>query len=308
MKKTTVESVCEVLKPLVDAWLKRASKKEVQKICASLRKPEVCNAIDSLLGVGAADYLKLRLRNKVTGARSKRSDFIFRSRTGVIFGLTKVIPKFYQGWDGECPGCDVDAGLAELILRAAEIPYVKKLDKRAIRDAFKKTFRATFAEDGLSVIFYSGHGGQERDRNGDEEDGLDETLCLADGQFSDDLIYELLCEAPATQTVIFITDCCNSKTNYKAFQQMMRRAKNRTAFKGTLLHVGGCGDGEASIGTTQGGELTLALARNFSWAITFKEWIEKTQKSVKRQKVSYMAEGPRAKAVEAMTLSEILRG
>jgi hypothetical protein len=38
------------------------------------------------------------------------------------------------------------------------------------------------------VFFVSGHGGQVKDTDGDEEDGLDETLCLWDGQCADDFL------------------------------------------------------------------------------------------------------------------------
>lgn len=304
-QRGAVESVCDVLKPLVDAWLKRVNKKEVQRVCASLRKQEVCNAIDVLLGSGSADYLKSRLLNTDTGTRSRRCNIILRDRIGVIFGLTEVIPKFYRGWDGYCPGCDKDASMAEMFCKLSGIPYEIRRDKRAIRDAFKKCVRKTFGEDNVSLIYISSHGGQERDRNGDEEDGLDETICLADGQFSDDLIYNLMCEAPDTQTFIFITDCCNSGTNYKGFHANLRSVKKRTNFKGTVLHIGGCHDGESSIGLDNGGALTLGMAKCFKWDTKFIDFVHKVQCTVREQKVSYMSEGPKAKAIEQMTLAQI---
>ncbi|KAI9340176.1 caspase domain-containing protein [Zopfochytrium polystomum] len=64
---------------------------------------------------------------------------------------------------------------------------------------------------------YSGHGGQEEDDNGDEDDGMDETLLPLDfeenGQIRDDVLHEIMC-APLPQgsflTAIF--DCCHSGT------------------------------------------------------------------------------------------------
>jgi hypothetical protein len=54
------------------------------------------------------------------------------------------------------------------------------------------------AKPGESLIFhYSGHGGSQKDQDGDEEDGMDETLCPVDyataGVIVDDEVHEILC-------------------------------------------------------------------------------------------------------------------
>merc|ERR1711971_985910 len=76
-------------------------------------------------------------------------------------------------------------------------------------------------------LHYSGHGGKLRDRNGDEEDGYDETLIPLDYQTNgqirdDDLLRDLVIPMKAGVFVTSIMDCCHSGTvldlpyNFKA--------------------------------------------------------------------------------------------
>ena len=59
------------------------------------------------------------------------------------------------------------------------------IDEQATRDnmvaAFERIVRDSGPEDSV-YIHYSGHGSQVEDLNGDEEDGLDETLVPQDGR------------------------------------------------------------------------------------------------------------------------------
>lgn len=72
------------------------------------------------------------------------------------------------------------------------------------------------AQDGdYLFVHYSGHGGQVKDTDGDEEDGMDETLCPLDypsaGQITDDELHELLVQPlPEGAHLCFVADCCHS--------------------------------------------------------------------------------------------------
>jgi hypothetical protein len=74
------------------------------------------------------------------------------------------------------------------------------------------------AQPGDSLFFhYSGHGGQMPDDNGDEDDGMDETLIPVDyqtqGQIRDDTIFKLLvAPLPRGVTLVSVFDCCHSGT------------------------------------------------------------------------------------------------
>eukprot|EP01111_Echinosteliopsis_oligospora_P007249 TRINITY_DN21_c0_g3_i1.p1 TRINITY_DN21_c0_g3~~TRINITY_DN21_c0_g3_i1.p1 ORF type:complete len:372 (-),score=111.77 TRINITY_DN21_c0_g3_i1:62-1177(-) len=74
------------------------------------------------------------------------------------------------------------------------------------------------AQPGDSLWFsYSGHGGQTKDMNGDEIDGLDETILPLDyrtaGQIIDDEIFQLLAaNVPAGARLTAVMDSCHSGT------------------------------------------------------------------------------------------------
>lgn len=59
------------------------------------------------------------------------------------------------------------------------------------------------------VFFFSGHGGQAEDEDGDEEDGMDETICTADeDQIIDDDLHEMLvAHLPKGVNLFVIFDC-----------------------------------------------------------------------------------------------------
>eukprot|EP00756_Hemistasia_phaeocysticola_P018598 Hpha_TRINITY_DN15606_c1_g5::TRINITY_DN15606_c1_g5_i2::g.100743::m.100743 len=74
------------------------------------------------------------------------------------------------------------------------------------------------ARSGDSLFFhYSGHGGQQRDTSGDEEDGMDETLIPVDyqsnGVITDDELFEyLVAKLPKGVHLVCLMDCCHSGT------------------------------------------------------------------------------------------------
>jgi hypothetical protein len=68
----------------------------------------------------------------------------------------------------------------------------------------------------MFLLFYSGHGGQLPDLNGDEDDGEDETWCLYDGQAVDDELYAVYRRfAPGVRGLV-LSDSCHSGTILKA--------------------------------------------------------------------------------------------
>ena len=210
-------------------------------------------------------------------------------RLAICVGLTHLDPDAYGGWDGDCPGCDRD------VARFAALCHDKGFDgvtcfvneaanKTNIKMAFVEASKRLVASD-LLVLFNSGHGGQQRDIDGDEEDGQDETLCWWDGEVVDDQISVYLRKLPKDVRVLFVTDTCNSGTNYRGMRRIKRstpvklprRATN--GFRGSLLHFGGCADGRLSYGADQGGEFTIALLDVLAKArkpLSYQVWFERT--------------------------------
>lgn len=109
-------------------------------------------------------------------------------------------------------------------------------------------------EEGTVVTFYySGHGSYVRDRNGDEEDGRDETLCpvAVDGQFDDMIVDDelrgLLGPLITSNTYsVFITDCCHSGSvfdlEYKFNGNRFVKRGKYIESAGPVLHFSACYD------------------------------------------------------------------
>ena len=66
------------------------------------------------------------------------------------------------------------------------------------------------ATDHLTV-FFTGHGANIRDRDGDESDGLDEAMVFDTGHIVDDELVKILNENSNGKTrILLLTDCCHS--------------------------------------------------------------------------------------------------
>ena len=192
---------------------------------------------------------------------------------GVLFGLEEVDPAFYRGWRGECPGCIQDTASFGGLCGQAGIPVTIGVNNGATKAGAVDRARAAIdriAPGGLLVLYFSGHGGQMPDGDGDEEDGMDETICLWDGPLVDDLIWKGLDYAVRRNVRIWmVTDSCNSGTNYRGPHRYAPVAAVAGAPR--LLHWGGCSDGEASFGGRQGGAFTNAICRAFAHCMTYRE-------------------------------------
>jgi metacaspase-1 len=62
----------------------------------------------------------------------------------------------------------------------------------------------------LFLLYFSGHGGQIKDHDGDEKDHKDETWCLYDGHYLDDELYAALQQFKTGTRIVLISDCCHS--------------------------------------------------------------------------------------------------
>ena len=219
----------------------------------------------------------------------------------LVVGLTAVDADYYGGWKGDCPGCDVDAAVMAMLCRQQGIETAVLTNGQAtIRNVMNgalAAFEGMKAGD-LVVFYISGHGGQVDDLSGDEEDGKDETLCLWDGQLDDDRLRTLWEKVPAGVRVFFVTDTCNSGTNYKA--RKLRKSLPK-AFAGRLVHFGGCADGESSFGGASGGAFTTAMVDGWASGITYKQWFEQIRRKMGPGQVPAYGEfGPSFAEMEAL--------
>ena len=135
----------------------------------------------------------------------------------------------YYGQKGELRGCINDVhNIKNFLSKTYRIDEVLVLtddqtsnpDKLPTRKNILAAFRwlRNGAKSGDSLIMhYSGHGGSVKDTDGDEEDGMDETLVPLDyqrsGQIVDDEIHDVLVRGlPKGVRLTAIMDCCHSES------------------------------------------------------------------------------------------------
>ena len=134
----------------------------------------------------------------------------------------------YFGQKGELRGCINDVenisdfltenyDIDEFLVLTDDQKDPKSIPTRAnILNAFRWLREGAKAGDSL-IFHYSGHGGSVKDLDGDEEDGMDETLCPVDyqkaGIILDDEIHAVLCRGlPRGVRLTAIMDCCHSES------------------------------------------------------------------------------------------------
>lgn len=133
-------------------------------------------------------------------------------------GLNAVNPANYDGWDGRLGGCENDVKDMLAIAKSQGFNVESLLTSKATRSAFRNAIlqaAETLEPGGIFVLSYSGHGDQAADTNGDEPDGLDETLLLYDGELCDDEMAELWTHFKDGVRIVYYTDSCHSATQYK---------------------------------------------------------------------------------------------
>jgi hypothetical protein len=149
-----------------------------------------------------------------TASRSRKSRGV-----SVHIGLNAVSAGHYEGWSGELAACEFDANDMAAIARAAGMKSTVLLTKKATRAKVLAAVRAAaknLKSGDLLFLTYSGHGGQIPDVTGEEDDKLDETWCLYDGEVIDDEIYLELSRFAAGVRVVVLSDSCHSGTVTRA--------------------------------------------------------------------------------------------
>lgn len=164
-------------------------------------------------------------------------------------------PAKSQGW---CPagfGDRLDTKEnADFILELLEGAEVASITKLANTDATKEAVVNAIHEVGLKCddndvffFFYSGHGAQMPDTTGDEEDGMDEAMCVPSSTgecnmqtwLSDDEFSMAVHEVTAGNKLI-IMDCCHSGTMMDFSHEIWSEHEITDAQKEATLEVEEC--------------------------------------------------------------------
>lgn len=152
----------------------------------------------------------------------------------IHFGLNKVSPITYQGWEGRLTSCEADAQLMESI--AIKENYQSLgcfLTKKATKSNFKVTLdtaKSLLVAGDILLLTFSGHGGKKLDKDGDEVDGQDEFWFFYDGIITDDYIYNFLKSLAEGVRVLIISDSCFSGS-------MLRKKKGVSVSTQTLSRI-----------------------------------------------------------------------
>ena len=130
-------------------------------------------------------------------------------------GLNYVDQNHYSGWDGELSAAEYDANDMYAIAEKQGFKPIKLLRSDATRDTVTtsiKTASSQLKENDFFFISYSGHGGQLPDLNFDEDESMDETWCLFDGELIDDELSKLWSTFQKGVRILVISDSCHSGT------------------------------------------------------------------------------------------------
>lgn len=153
-------------------------------------------------------------------------------RWALLVGIKDYPP---AGPENDLAGCDLDLQKMKILLTeyffipAEQVVVLADLQATRARIEEELIAMADRAGESDAVVFYySGHGAQVPDLDGDEDDGWDEAICPAEVKpklitsedqlklyLTDDRIAELL-DRFKTKNVTVIFDCCHSGTGLRA--------------------------------------------------------------------------------------------
>lgn len=220
------------------------------------------------------------------GCKFTSNPGIEQKETNSIPGPTPTVSVVIFGMEhssaGNCPGSELDAKrFKELMSKYGYSNNTKMFlnDEGTIANYERAVSEAVKSD--LAIIYYSGHGGSDdhhRLGNGaNEEDGVDEFLCLYDGYYLDDKIWNMVSKSNGRVFMIF--DCCHSKTMMRSppleeFQGIAAAGINGTdGF--ALLCWSGCPDDTYSYGSNEGGFFTSTLLKHWKSGISYAQlWKE----------------------------------
>ena len=121
-------------------------------------------------------------------------------------------------------------------------------------------------------ISYSGHGSQTYDTDGDEVDGLDETILPVDyitrGMITDDLLFHMLNKVHSRTKCTVLMDCCHSGTildlPYKLNGTTLEKQVMRKVMSTDVLMISGCKDAQTAADVNGEGAMTRAFLDTLS--------------------------------------------
>ncbi len=203
-----------------------------------------------------------------------------------IVGISDYI-HFSDETGGDLPGAERDARvMRDVLVQKWGFPRenVKMLlnqdaTRRAIEEGLTEWLPARARPGDQITVFFAGHGSQMWDQDGDEEDGLDETIAPADVRsettefdISDDEFGDWLTALPTDNVVVYL-DNCNSGTGtrevtpFSRTRELARDLSEIERPEGVARRAVGEGEDETGFDPGAGTVLELAAAQPHQAAV-----------------------------------------
>jgi hypothetical protein len=227
------------------------------------------------------------------------------------------------GMGADLPGIELDLGVMQEVAEslgfkpaATKVLLNQQATLAAVRQALQQWLVEGTTPGDRVLLYYSGHGTQLPDEDGDEDDGLDEAWTLhdmaparrhgratLDGVLLDDELAETLARIPSQQVLVLV-DACHSGTSTRAglgvlprlgakqavgkfYRVPLAEAAPATARRSVVrgnnhLAISAARDAEQSLATERGSVFTMALreaiaARRDAGQVSMRElWHEAT--------------------------------
>lgn len=228
-------------------------------------------------------------------------------------GLNRVNPEAYGGWAGELVACHNDVQCLRNAITLGKrwqspmVLFDAAATAKAVEIAYRQLGEQAQPGD-LVVSVRSSHGGQFKDSNKDEADGLDETLCLYDGQVPDDVHASWLAYFKPGVRVVLITDTCHSQTvargavpslaeierprvktmprdvaEYAGDLQEgkirgLRAAANTAPIVASVVSLAACKDSQVAMDGDRNGQFTAALLSVWGEASSYSDFIRRARR------------------------------
>jgi len=176
-----------------------------------------------------------------------------KDKTSILIGLN------YPGSYYSLKGCVNDVKNGDSFLKSHGYNS-KFLDDTKVTDSYNilEALEELRNSNSKYVFFhYSGHGTQQVDKDGDEEDGMDEVIYSKNGKMiTDDEINASLSLFSEDKTIFLVFDCCHSGTiadlAYICSNHGYSIQKNPKHVKAKIICLSGCKDFQTSADITQG--------------------------------------------------------
>lgn len=221
---------------------------------------------------------------KLFGFYKTRQIATSNSTTAIVITGVESSPRW-----GKCSGSLTDCDTFQKIVSKAADNYsitVLRDELATVKNWKEAVERAV--EKPLAIIFYSGHGGSDTNHvlgsGTNEDDGVDEFLCLYDRPLLDDDIWAIISKSKGRVFLVF--DCCHSGTMFRTANADETKADNFGEFYNlnfeklndivsdeetgpSILCWSACGDETVAKGNRFGGIFTNALKNAFGVGNTY---------------------------------------